>query len=219
MLAEGASYLAWNNQQAARREEARTDAERAADEEMAIARARRPLERFLGTLPAGYRWSSFLEPVLAQRVALPSAIVRARSSIDEKRVVLTGPAGCGKTSLGVAMLRQRFESHGFARFVHAYRLANARIQSKAGTGEAPEIEAALCQGLVLIDDVGNERNFAMNALPDVIFERHADDLPTWYTTAFSPSQIAAKYGDGIARRMFEHATIIRVGEESREVQA
>jgi hypothetical protein len=41
------------------------------------------------------------------------------------------------------------------------------------------------------------------AVPDVILERATYGRPTWITTWMSPDQAAQRYGDGIARRLFE----------------
>ena len=51
---------------------------------------------------------------------------------------------------------------------------------------------ALKLPLVLLDDMGNERDTTANALPDVIFARHADDRPLWVTTGLSRPQLEAR---------------------------
>jgi hypothetical protein len=69
------------------------------------------------------------------------------------------------------------------------------------------VELAMGCSVLALDDLGNERA-ERSAVPDVIFERHAEDRPTWLTTAFGPDAIAKRYGDGIARRVFERAAVI-----------
>ena len=65
--------------------------------------------------------------------------------------------------------------------------------------------------MVLLDDIGSERDTAANALPDVVFERHAEDRPLWVTTGLSKEQLVARYGEGIVGRLFERSSVIRMG--------
>jgi hypothetical protein len=65
--------------------------------------------------------------------------------------------------------------------------------------------------LVLLDDIGSERDFPTNPIPDVIFERHAQDLPTWATTGLTRDPLVARYGAGVVARLFERARVIHVG--------
>ncbi len=168
------------------------------------------LNRLEQSIPASYRWATVDSPLLAQRVKAEGVHALARSfEASPQDLVIIGSAGMGKTSLAVAALQ--LMPPGRTRFVHAYRLGIARIQHSAGDGEHPLVEMAMTMPHILLDDVGNERNTSTNALPDVVFERHAADLLTWYTTAFEPADIAKKYGEGIARRMFERARIVRLG--------
>jgi hypothetical protein len=68
--------------------------------------------------------------------------------------------------------------------------------------------------LLVVDDLGSERNIATNAVPDVIFARALASLPAWVTTWMTPADIAQRYGDGIARHLYEagHVTVIVCGE-------
>lgn len=171
----------------------------------------------LATIPAGMHWATFDDPNLASRVSDKRHIDRARSTANAKRVVLLGPAGAGKTSLGVAMIQEAARLAGPDEyppgvFCHAYRLGTCRIQTAAGTGESPLVVQAMRADVLLIDDLGSERQTQNNAVPDVLFERHAEDRSTWITTGLSAKQIAERYGDGIARRVFEHAVIINLGK-------
>ncbi len=161
------------------------------------------------SIPKSYRWARPDSPELAARVRTADPAAMARTIAAETNVIILGAAGAGKTSLAVASLRAL--AAPYARFLHAYRLGTVRIQNAAGEGEAALVDLAMSAPLILLDDVGNERQTANNAVPDVIFERHAAELPTWYTTAFEPADIAKRYGDGVARRMFERALVVRLG--------
>jgi len=171
--------------------------------------------RVLATVPKGYRWARPGVPELAARVVgytpdLVPKLARAH------RAVIIGPAGSGKTSLACAafalFVETRKWSANRAMFVHAYRLASARAQYKLGDGDAPLVEQAMRAPLIVLDDLGNERRTELSAVPDVIFERHAEERASWITTPFSAEQVAQKYGDGIARRAFERAVVVRLGK-------
>jgi DNA replication protein DnaC len=175
-------------------------------------RAEREAKR-LSAIPASFHWAKLDAPELAQRV--PAACIqRAHNALTTGvigRVVLVGPAGCGKTSLGCAMIRDRLDAKRDVHVGLAWRLAGARARHPLGVAEAPEVERAIGTGLLLLDDMGSERNVPSNAVPDVVFERHAEGRPTWVTTWMTPEQMATRYGDGIARRVFEGAVVIDCG--------
>jgi hypothetical protein len=167
------------------------------------------------TIPDSYRWARFSAPELRQRVPAP-AFAWAEDAWQHDRVCLMGASRAGKTSLAVAMLR-RWVSHANrpAAFVHAYRLGVARIIHPAGHGEPELVEFAMRAPLVLIDDLGGERDHTHSALPDVLVERHAENRPTWVTTGLTREQLVKRYGQGIVARVFERATMIRVGADAR----
>jgi hypothetical protein len=173
--------------------------------------ARAALER---TIPASYQWASFSAPELPARVPAPS-ISAGQSSWREPRICVMGICRAGKTSLAVAMLRQWVaSSERAAAFLHAYKLGVARIQHPAGHGEPESVELAMRAPLVLLDDLGSERDHALSAVPDVIFERHAENRPTWVTTGLTHDQLVKRYGPGVVARIFERAKVIRVGSEA-----
>ena len=169
------------------------------------------------TIPPAYRWARFSAPELRERVPV-DAIALGQSLWREARVCAMGVCRAGKTSLAVAMLRQWVASSGrCGAFLHAYKLGVARIQHPAGHGEPDVVELALRTPLVLIDDLGCERDHAMNAVPDVIFDRHAENRPTWVTTGLTKDQLLKRYGPGVVARVFERAKVIRIATKGSEV--
>jgi hypothetical protein len=171
-------------------------------------RANALLER---SLPPSHAWCRLDAPELSERV-YGAAIGIGRRAFHEPRVCFVGTSRTGKTSLAVAMLRAwvaKYERR--AMFAAAHRLGVARIQHPAGHGEAPLVEAAIDAPLVLLDDLGSERDFPTNPIADVIFERHARDLPTWVTTGLPRDALVARYGAGVMARLFERARVIQVG--------
>ena len=163
------------------------------------------------TIPASYLWARLGAAELRQRVPRP-AIAWAENAWKHDRVCLMGASRAGKTSLAVAMLRRRAsERHVAGVFLHAYRLGVARILHPAGHGEPELVAVAMRAPVVLIDDLGGERDHATSAIPDILVERHAEGRATWVTTGMTREQLVARYGQGIVARVFERATVIRVG--------
>ncbi len=166
------------------------------------------------TIPGAYRWARFSAPELRQRVPAP-AIAWAQGAWQHERLCLMGAARTGKTSLAVAMLRRWAADAGKpATFVHAHKLGVARLLHPAGHGEPEVVELAMRAPLVLVDDLGGERDHAMSAVPDVIVERHAENRPTWVTTGMTREQLVKRYGQGVVARVFERATVIHVGADA-----
>jgi DNA replication protein DnaC len=161
------------------------------------------------TIPAAYQWARFSAPELRERAGIAAAGALCDTVWRFPRLIFVGAAGSGKTSLAVACLRRWvYETTRVAGFFHANELGMARIQHPAGRGEPELVERAKKWPLVLIDDLGSERGIAGCAVPDVIYVRHAEDRPTWLTTGLSRRDIVDRYGAGIARRVFERATVV-----------
>jgi DNA replication protein DnaC len=169
------------------------------------------------TIPPAYRWARFDAGELGERVP-KAALEQAGAASAESRVCLMGIARAGKTSLGVAMLRAWVaRTRRPAAFVHAYRLGVARIQHPAGQGEPEAVDVAMRMPLILLDDLGSERDHAFSAVPDVIFERDAQSLPTWVTTGLTREQLVKRYGLGVVARVFERAKVIHVGGRTQRL--
>jgi hypothetical protein len=178
-------------------------------------RRREVLAALERTIPPVYGWARFGAPQFAERVSGLEESAIARKIWRHPRLIFMGASRGGKTSLAVASLRRRaVESGKAAGFFHAYRLGVARIQHLAGHGEPEIVAHAMKLPLALLDDLGSERDTAANALPDVIFERHAEDRPLWVTTGLTRPQLVTRYGAGIVGRLFERSAVIHMGAAS-----
>ena len=157
----------------------------------------------VAALPAAFRGLSFDSPTLAMRVTPAGILGAARDLVDSPRLVIRGRGGSGKTSLAAAMLRERVGRHrGSAHFVPAYDLSGHKFEL------APQLLSA---DLVLVDDLGNERQMASSLVPELFYQRHAADKATWVTTWCNEHQLTERYGEHVSRRVYEFAKTIELG--------
>ena len=163
----------------------------------------------LNSIPERYRWASLDEPLMATRIRGWSAIREQLESIDvgAQNIVLTGPAGSGKSSVLSALMNAHSERD--VRWISAYKLAITRAHHDLGDESALERQAKSCRVLAL-DDLGNDRRTQLSAIDDVILDRYDSQRVMWVTTSLSGIEITKRYGDGIARRIFEQAVTIKI---------
>lgn len=166
----------------------------------------------LETIPDRFRWATPSALELERRVAGGRTRIDEALHAAQPNLVLSGKAGTGKTSLACAALRawQQTRRRRVV-FVAAHELANARMQHALGSGEAALVERCWKADLLLIDDLGAEPSSPPRSeIIDVIQRRHNYNLPIWITTGLVTAELAARYGFGIARRILEQATVIRL---------
>lgn len=181
----------------------------------------------ISTIPGSLRWATFDAPELATRVKDHAAISNARKAADGiiankvLRVVLYGPSGVGKTSLACAILRHVIDSQQgrTARFSGAVAVALARMDSSLG-GTPYLLDASVRSSCLLLDDLGQEDPRGEHAIREVIHKRFDTPIPqpqivtTWLVRTsdgeVDASRLHARYGDGTARRVLEHAAVIEV---------
>jgi hypothetical protein len=164
----------------------------------------------LRTIPPRYQWAAWDNQAMASRVHGLGRLRASLANAHSRNVVLLGPAGSGKSSALAALVREAVEGGAAPRWVSARDLATTRSQHDLG--EASELERAAMRAPILaLDDLGNDRRTQLSAVDDVLLERHDMELVTWVTTALGPSEVTARYGAGIARRVFEGAIVVEVG--------
>ncbi len=177
---------------------------------------REAMKAFDATVPPLYGWARLDAPELAVRVRPATAVETARLYLREPYVVLGGPSASGKTSLAVALVRERVRIFGEPWMMSlAFRLGSARIQHRAGDGEALLVERAMAAKFLLLDDLGQETMTATNPIADIIQHRDAEMLPTWITTGLSRADVGTRYGGGVARRVFDRSKILALGSLSK----
>lgn len=177
----------------------------------------------LESIPLRWRWARFGGPKsheLFDRVRADERTIAeaARAEPWTEGAILHGTAGVGKTSLAVAMLRAflarpavSLDRRKTARFIAARMVPAAKGEHVAGRShEYPE---ALRAAFVVLDDLGAEGDTPSSraAVTDLLAERHAWERPTIVTTFLDQAAIALRYGDGIARRLFERGLVVELG--------
>jgi DNA replication protein DnaC len=156
-------------------------------------------------MPARYRDNAFAGAELARRVKDPKAIalVRAACVPETDRIVLVGAPGVGKTSLAAAAMRELSGQRTHVGvYVDARSLAFARSHSRLGA-EAELVRQVVDAEILLLDDLGLDPDVHHSAIPDVVYQRHAACRTTIVTTSLTDAESAARFGAGVARRLFE----------------
>jgi DNA replication protein DnaC len=188
---------------------------------------RRAIHMTLETVPERYRWAHLDAPDLPKRVHDWAAIEKARAAVSSgvDRILLTGDgAGVGKTVLATAALLAfvsmgpRHEEHRggrrrsrplHGRFADAQAVGMARANSPLGA-EPEEVTAAFEADVLVIDELGADKPVHNSPIVEILHRRHARMLVTIVTSGFGGDELAARYGDGIARRLGEGASVIHV---------
>lgn len=151
--------------------------------------------------------AEFGSPEIATRVCDARALKRAEAAVADRkveRISFYGAAGTGKTTLACACLvRLALDRNLSGHFVDARRLSVARAE--APLGEQPALVTyAMGSAVVVLDDLGvDDAGQRGSAVADVVRERHAERRLLICTLAVAPGDLAARYGDGFARRLLE----------------
>lgn len=125
--------------------------------------------------------------------------------------LLSGPTGAGKSTAAAVALREVLLGgwSGTVGWHSARELAHAARMWPLGEGEAPLLSRARRVGLLVIDDLGLERDPL--DLIDILHDRYDGMRPTWVTTGLSVAGLEARYGDAVVRRLTEGAAVVVVG--------
>ncbi len=183
----------------------------------------RPTEE---SIPKHFRWAmrASAESLRARVKASPALIERGIKAPPSTGLLLLGATGTGKTSLAVAMLHRWVSldprARTKSRFVEASQLSRARARHRLGADEAPLVVEAMTCPLLVLDDLGAEREDRDGCITDVIWTRTNEDLPTWITCGLSSSEqsqlgfasvLGSRYDGGFARRIIESSKHVQLG--------
>lgn len=177
------------------------------------------------SVPPHFRWAlDATEATLRDRVQFaPDAIRRGLESPPSTSLLFMGNTGAGKTSFAVAMLdawvRAEPGKRTGALFMEAGWLSRARARHRLGE-EAPLVASALTCPLLVLDDLGNEREDRDGCITDVIYGRANAELPTWVTCGLASKDqtveafaeaLAKRYDGGFVRRILENGKRVHLG--------
>jgi len=101
-----------------------------------------------------------------------------------------------------------------SRFLFAPDIASAASHHPLGHGLAPLVRAAEEASILVIDELGGERDVPGSAVFSVLHKRHSSTQATIVTSGLTDPELVARYGGGIERRLFEGALVIRLGAVS-----
>lgn len=180
------------------------------------------------SVPQHFRWAfDAADAALRGRVqGTPEMIRRGLENPPSTSLLFVGDTGAGKTSFAVAMLgawvRLEPSKRAGARFVEAGWLARARARHRLGE-EAPLVQNALTAPLLVLDDLGSEREDRDGCITDVIYGRSNSELPTWVTCGLAGKELtieafaavlANRYDGGFVRRIIENGKRVMLGAKS-----
>jgi hypothetical protein len=122
----------------------------------------------------------------------------------KRSALLLGPSKIGKSTTAALALRRALTAHGQkldVRWYYARALAQAARQYPLGEGVCPEVERASKADLLILDDLGLERDAA--ELVDVVHSRYETGLVTWTTSGLTMGELRERYGEALVRRLIE----------------
>lgn len=138
----------------------------------------------------------------------------------EDSILLTGPAGCGKTHLSVALMRdQSLKSLRFSWFHKATDILMElrSVYDEEGKSEKEIFKKYLTEDILIIDDIGAEKvsDYVIQSWYKIIDDRYSACLPTAYTTNLKLSEIGSRFGDRIASRLAAGLVLSMKGKDMR----
>lgn len=182
-----------------------------------------------GSLPARFYYVQAGQPL---PINLPLVYHEAVREIiaNPQSATLAGPSGIGKTTTAIWICRHLLEQaaqQGFdgplwhvaegLRWVYASTYCQQQVEAKLG--QIPyELIYLRRAPFVVLDDLGAEGSDAISvrAITQLIGSRFDQNMPTIITTGLTHNQIAARYGTGIARRVFEAVALLSWFQEAAE---
>lgn len=173
------------------------------------------LRQWLEVIPVTKRSAQFGVNAHERIKSNPEDIGRIKGAATALRnITIAGMPGSGKTSLAAALVRWIYPRHTLrVEWFSAQKLVRAQAGHPLGHGDPREVSEATRAGLLILDDLGNEPTHALSPISPILFAREESGLPTWIiSTLLDKKAVADRYDGGVARRAFELADLIVLGQ-------
>lgn len=122
---------------------------------------------------------------------------------DSDSLLLFGPTGTGKTHFALSIAGMAIE-RGFSVVYGPIQTLFRKLEKEHfGRAEGDTLETLLSCDLLVLDDVGTERNnaFTISCLYDILNSRMIEGLPTIISTNLTAADWSDRYGEAIASRV------------------
>jgi DNA replication protein DnaC len=182
----------------------------AAKVERARAARARAVNAASASIPASFAFTragladSKVRACVRDHVALAKVTKAASGS---EWLLLRGEAGLGKSVCAAAVAWSGAERGVALLWLDAFELANAVARAPLGV-EPRLVRDALAAPLLVVDDLGSETAVPTSPIAEVLHRRHARGARTIVTTWLDIGATEARYGSGIARRLYERAVVV-----------
>ncbi len=133
-------------------------------------------------------------------------LVEDLRAVESESVILSGPTGCGKTHLAVALMAESGLGNREMIFIKSSWLLQLLrdTNNKNSTERLTDLFEKYCSiPLLVLDDMGAEKgtDYVSEMIGELIDWRDAEGNRTVITTNLSMGEISAKYGDRTASRL------------------
>lgn len=168
-------------------------------------------------LPSRYARATASDPLVAEwvRVLVKRAAAEARAgqAVVQKgpSLVLAGPAGRGKTHQAWGALRALSLCGARCRWVRvpAARLFRS-LRPRPGIDSEAVFDEYARAAVLVIDDLGATKDSAWTeeVFDGLLDERYENERPVLITTNVPPKEFGDRFGDRVASRLVETATVV-----------
>lgn len=159
----------------------------------------------LVSIPVRYSWVTSDMASIRARCSLDVSATVSRICMERRSTLISGPPGCGKTSLAVCALRRIMEqaigthpdSLVYRRgvgcmFLTAMGVSEGKRQAPKGVEKCSAVEEAIKAEVLLLDDAGREKEAGV--VDEVVCERRNRSKQTIVTSALDDEKFERRYG-------------------------
>lgn len=166
---------------------------------------------------------------LRERVHLKLLEAAMKWTPASHSLALVGPTRTGKTTAAGLLFRKHLAKAARAgggqwwearrmRWAHAARLAKAYRTHRLGS-EPPIVEEACSASILVLDDLGWDRDGDNATVGNVLNARYESELPTIITSGLTQDELLEHYGDAVFRKVFDaggEGRIVSVFKEGKK---